>query len=332
MRAETLQHLTGSASWDRVDTDAGFRGANRLWKSAAFRLKAGPLVRRINRDVIQQTNGRHYDLVWVDKGVYLWPNTLDYVRKSAKAMVHFTPDTAFHANRSRHFFAATGTYDLLVTTKSFEVERYRELAGAERVMLVTQAYDENLHRSTLLPAVNRSGVVFMGLCEPDREKCIDTLLAAGVPVRVGGRGWDRFLKKHAGSQNFTFLGDAVFGEQYAREYSTAQVGLGLLSKRFPELHTTRTFEIPACGAALATERTADTAGFFREDEVFFFDNYAELASRLHDLLDRPEQVEKTAQKGHRRVVSDGYSYRSVLSKILTSLPISKRALVNSNSK
>jgi spore maturation protein CgeB len=331
MRADTLQQVTDSTSWDQVDTDAGFRGANRLWTSAAFRLKAGPLVRRINRDVIQQTNGRNYDLVWVDKSVYLWRNTVDGLRKSAKVMVHFTPDTAFHANRSRHFFASASRYDLLVTTKSFEVKSYRRLAGAVRVMLVTQAYDDSLHRSTLLSAGKRSGVVFIGLCESDREKCIETLLAAGLPVRVGGRGWDRFVKKHVGSHNFTFLGNTVFGDQYAREYCTAQVGLGLLSKRFPELHTTRTFEIPACGAALATERTADTEEFFRADDVIFFDNYAELAGRLCELLDRPEQLEKTAQKGHQRVVSDGYSYRSVLSKILASLPFAKRVLECENS-
>ena len=37
---------------------------------------------------------------------------------------------------------------------------------------------------------------------------------------------------------------------------------GLLAKWVPELHTTRTFEIPACGTALVTERNSETALVF----------------------------------------------------------------------
>ena len=58
--------------------------------------------------------------------------------------------------------------------------------------------------------------------------------------------------------------DRVAERLRAGELGANAVGLGLLSKRFPERHTTRTFEIPACGALLATERTADTTRFFDE--------------------------------------------------------------------
>lgn len=321
MRAETLRKLNHAVSWDWIDTDETFRIANRFWKTAAFRLKAGPLVKQINRKVLEQTAGKQYDLIWVDKGVYFWRATLVHLRKCAKRLVHFTPDTAFYANRSRHFMASAKLYDLLVTTKSFEMENYRGIVDSERVMLVTQAYDVDLHRPPGNFTDRKPVAVFIGLCEPDRERCVEALLGANVAVRVGGVGWRNFFRQHAGHSKLHFLGTEVFGEQYAFEYASASVGLGLLSKRFPELHTTRTFEIPACGTMLATERTADTIKFFNEDEVLFYDNYQELAGLLADLLKQPDKIKEIANKGYRRVLEGGYDYASILSGVLQRLAV-----------
>lgn len=316
MRSDVLRKLEPTASWDSIDTDEGFRRSSRIWKSLAFRFKAGPLVTEINERITSETSTKHYDLVWIDKGVYLWPKTIGHLRERADCLVHFTPDTAFHANQSRHFSATASEYDLLVTTKSFELEKYHQLVGASQVLLVTQGYDSDLHRAPIQPLQRETVAVFIGLCEPDREQCIETLLSAGVSVRLGGRGWGRFVKRHSFSPNLNYLGKDIFGDRYVHEYTTASIGLGLLSKRFPELHTTRTFEIPACGAMLATERTADTIRFFNEDEVLFFESYEELADKLSMLLSNPEEIEQIASKGCKRVMSDGYDYKSVLSGVL----------------
>jgi spore maturation protein CgeB len=320
MRADTLRKITHElgADWDSIDTDQPFRSAPRLLKSMAFRLRSGPLVRQVNRRVVEGCRAGPYDLVWVDKGVYLWPETVAELRTVARQLVHYTPDTAFHANRSRHFEEAARQYDLLVTTKSFEMEQYRVLTAPERILLTTQAYDPALHRP--VGQLQKQPVAaFIGLCEEDRERCIETLLEAGIPVRVGGRGWKRFARRHASNPRFHYLSDRVFGAEYVSRYAAAAIGLGLLSKRFPELHTTRTFEIPACGAALATERTAETATFFDDDEAIFFTDYDQLAGRLSDLLQRPGEVAEFARKGRRRVEKGGYDYESVLSGILRRL-------------
>lgn len=42
---------------------------------------------------------------------------------------------------------------------------------------------------------------------------------------------------------------------------------GALSRRFPERHTTRTFEIPACGTVLITEWNEEISVFLGEKSV-----------------------------------------------------------------
>lgn len=322
MRADTLRNLLPDAEWDLIDTDSDFRQSTRLPKTMAFRLKSGELVNAVNRKIITQTQNSKYDFAWVDKGVYLWPETTVHIRNRADRMVHFTPDTAFHANRSRHFFSSAKLYDLLVTTKSFEVDSYKQLVAPGKIFLTTQAYDSSLHRPKSEVNTREAVATFIGLCEPDRLRVLDMLLAEGVPICLGGKGWETFARKHKETSHFRFLGQEVFGKHYAEQYARSAIGLGLLSKRFPELHTTRTFEIPACGAVLATERTHDTSEFFAEDEALFFESDEGLAEQISFLLANPEKARVMAANGRARVMNDGRDYQSVLLAVLAQLSLS----------
>jgi hypothetical protein len=301
-----------------VDTDAAVIGSPRRWQSAAYRLKLGPAVASLNELVLAKIESATFDLVWVDKAVFLWPDTVARLRAATTRLVHFTPDAAFHTGSSRFFERTLGLYDLLVTTKTFERAEYAERAGRNSVLLTTQGYDAGVHYPRTEDELRRKEVVFVGLAEKDREECIESLLDRGIRVRISGIGWNALLRRRGDDDNLTFEGGGLFGDEYANLLSRSWIGLGLLSKRFPELHTTRTFEIPACGAVLATERTSDTLGFFSEDEVIFFTDYAELAERIKELF--AEGMEGTlaamAARGRLRAAQDGRDYMSILHNVL----------------
>jgi hypothetical protein len=172
----------------------------------------------------------------------------------ASRLVYYTPDTSFLHNRSRFFNRTISLYDRVVTTKSLELSEFQRLLSPEKLILTTQSYDQRLHFPRVSFARKRPEAVMIGLCEPAREECVASLLDAGVPVRIGGRGWHGFLRRRQRDVNLFFEGDSVFGDHYAEVLSRASIGLGLVTRRFAELHTTRTFEIPACGTALAELR------------------------------------------------------------------------------
>ena len=315
LRSDALQRAL-PAAWVMIDTDVPFRSAARIWRSLAFRFRFGPAVQAMKRYVRQQLPAEKYDLIWVDKGVCLSPATIRCLRACSKCLVYYTPDTSFLHNRSRFFDKTAGLYDLVVTTKSLEAERFQSLIGSQRLLLPTQSYDNALHYPRVPFSQKRPEAVFIGLCEPDREDCVQALLQAEVPVRVGGVGWDFFLQRNQRNPLLTFAGHAVFGEAYARTLSAASVGLGLLTRRFPELHTTRTFEIPACGTVLATERTTETARFFNSGQALFFTDYQQLGRQISELLQNPVELQQIAAAGQDAVVSGGYDNDSMVRQVL----------------
>ena len=319
LRARTLQQLMPHLKWQVIDTDESFLNCFRWARTLAYRTRLGPAVRAVNQSVMKALSGNDFRAAWVDKGVCLYPETIAEIRRRSEKMVHYTPDTAFLKNHSRYFNATAGLYDLVVTTKSFELNSYRKLVPAEQLMLVTQSFDESLHYPRCSFAAKRPEATLIGLCEADRESCVRHLLNAGVSVAVGGRNWDRFLSKAGRTAGLRYLGPTVFGDEYAVALSGSQIGLGLLTRRFPELHTTRTFEIPACGTLLATPAASETRSLFSEEEAVFFEDYGELAGKLAQLMKTPELVERMATAGYRRVQEGGFTNRSVLTQILQRL-------------
>lgn len=319
MRAEVLRKLTPDWEWTWVDTDEPMRMGTRCWRTLACRLGLGPAVARINSYVRKWLRVSKFELGWVDKGVFLHGATIDELRARTRRLVHFTPDTAYYMNRSRHFDRSLGLYDLLVTTKSFELKEYRRRVASERVMLTTQGYDAGTHYPRNEAVARRREVALVGLAEPAREDCVTKLLRAGIPVRLAGRGWERLRRALAGEPLLQFEGETLFGDAYANLLSRCWVGLGLISKRFPELHTTRTFEMPACGTILATERTTETEQFFNPNEVIFFDCHESLAVQIKHMFDTASVAElcALAAAGHARVRRDGRDYATILGSVLS---------------
>lgn len=318
MRAEKLRDLDPSTDWRWINTDAIILRTSRIWQSAAYRLQTGNAVDAINETVVNYVGNDRFDLIWVDKAIFLRPGTVQKLRRASRFLVHYTPDTAFHLRRSRHFEKTVSLYDLVVTTKSFDVPEYIRLAGRDTVHLTSQGFDGKVHFPHNPAADRKKEVIFVGLAEPDRERCVGELLRNGITVRLAGIGWSSFVRRCGPKAPLIFEGESVFAENYARLLSRAWIGLGLISKRFPELHTTRTVEIPACGAILATQATPDTVKFFAPDEALFFDSYADLARRINEVFapGKEDALYRLAERGRARVIRDGRDYENILAAIL----------------
>jgi spore maturation protein CgeB len=317
MRAEWLRRLTPDWAWEWIDTDPPLVSTSRLWQSLAYRFQLGKAVNRINGEVERAVAGKSIDLIWVDKAIFLTPQTMRTIRQASKRLVHFTPDTAFHANRSRNFEKTLRLFDVLVTTKSFEVNEYRKRIDRDTILLATQGFDPEVHYPRIADADRRKDVVFVGLAEPDRQRCLSVLLQNGIPVRLAGLGWDSFVSRWKRNRLFHFEGEFVSGDDYAELLSSSWIGLGLLSKRFPELHTTRTFEIPACGTVLATESNRETTAFFNHDEALFFRDFEDLARQIGDAFSAGNvSLASIAARGRERVTNDHRDYPQILANIL----------------
>ena len=315
MRGEYLRNILEPQEFKIIDINIPLYATNPIFRSFGWRTKQGPLIKNINKFILSHLDNKwDYDLVWVEKGVFVSPKIIEKLKINSGKLVHFTPDPSFTYHRSHLFFKALKYYDFCITTKTFENDYYRK-SGVNNLITCTQGFQPDLHKPYHTFA-EKKGVIFIGHWEANREMILQNILDENIFLTLGGINWAGFVKKNSNNQNLRYLGTGVFGKEYATEISGALMGLGFLSKIIPELHTTRTLEIPACGTALITEKNIETSGIFEEDEVLFFRNKEELIIKIKTALNQPERLKQVSEKGHAKVLAGKYDHGSILTTIL----------------
>jgi spore maturation protein CgeB len=317
MRGEYLKQLLPQYNFFVINLDIPINATPRLLRSFGWRYKKGPLIKNIGNYIAKQLDGNYsYNLVWIDKGVFIEPDLIRALKRSSNKLVHFTPDPAFAYHKSRLFYSALSCYDYCITTKSFEIESYKKY-GVQTIFC-TQGYDPDVH-NPYHHFKDKKGVVFIGHKEDEREFIISKLVEKNIRVTVAGNHWEKFASRRKHNPNLIYKGKGIYGDDYAREISGALIGLGLLSRWIPELHTTRTFEIPACKTVLATEHNLETGSIFSDEEVIFFDDPDEVILKVEHYLIKKEKLIQFAEHGYNKVTNGGYSYSQILKKILSQI-------------
>lgn len=316
MRAHTIQNILEPKIFDIIDIHIPFYNTNKVWRSIGFRFKKGPLIFTINKYIKKNFKKIKYDLIWVDKAVFISEKTTKYLRAHAIKLVHFTPDMTFLENQSSLFENSLSLYDFVITTKTAELRYYLDKISNDKLIIATQGFSKINHQPMVEFFKKDDSVAFIGLAEPSRFKIMEALLDAGIKIKIAGFGWDKFVQKHKKNPLFIFIDEKLMNEDYTQFISNSIIAWGALSKRFPEQHTTRTFEIPACGTALLTENNEEIASFYKSDEVLFYNSTNELIEKVQYYSKHKNELELLTQKGYKRVHKDGYDYESILRTIL----------------
>ena len=319
MRADTFKQVASPAIFHIIDTNIPFYKTNRIWRSFGFRYKKGVLIKSINEYILnklKEIGTNKFDLIWIDKAVFITKETSKILRNKTEKLVHFTPDPAFTFHISKHFTNSISIYDYVITTKKYEIELYKNHVSENKIIYATQGFNRALHKPLIPFGDKKEGVLFIGHYEKERGEILQQLIDNGINISVAGIKWNKFVKQNKNSGKLEFLGNGIYGGSYAKTLSQYRFSWGALSKWIPELHTTRTFEIPACGTALITERNSETSSFFNEDEAIFYDTIDEIIKKIKYYQAKTKELEQLTIKGTKRVNRDGRNYDSIISGIL----------------
>jgi hypothetical protein len=317
------------------------------WKRASWvkrqlqrRLGRGSVIDEINRFVLDEARAFRPDLVWGEKQEFLRVETLIALRQLGARLVHFTPDPYFSLawKRTRLMDRAIGYFDVLVYCKAYERDDYAALG--KPLIYMPLGYCDQVHRP--LPSDDprwKSAVGFLGGWEPRREHLLHVLAATGIDLKIWGGYWEFLgdgkwtprrqfiLKQLAGRNKFRFhrdeflarawQGGEVYADDYAHALSGAKIGLGLLRKVWPDQHTTRTFEIPACGSVLLADRTSEHLELFEEGrEAEFFASTEELVDKAKFYCGNDSARLQVACAGFERCLKSKYAYIHRLAAVL----------------
>ncbi len=271
-----------------------------------------------------------YDVLWVTKALALHPATLRQARMlqpSVRLIWYSEDDMMARHNQSRYFIKGLPLYDVVITTKSFNCEPHELPAlGARRIVFMDKCFDRQRHRPIEVSMEDRRNwggkVGFVGTFEHDRAEQMLFIAKNGIRIRVWGNGWpEGWAHKHP---NLTVERRPVLGEDYPRTLCSTDINLCFLRKANRDLQTDRTVEIPACGAFMLAERTAEHQRLFKEGiEAEFFGNREELLGKIRLYQAFPDRRAAVAAAGRQRCLNDGYSFHDRLAVLMKPVVLAK---------
>ena len=330
MRMRALQRLGHQVL--AVNTVEPWRQASWLQRQTQRRLQRGSVIHEINHWVLAAAREFKPHIVWADKQEYLSVETLHDLRTLGPRLLHFTPDPYFSLpwKRTSIMDEAISAFDVLLYCKSYEREQYQALNRCAIYMPL--GYCDETHRP--LPSNDLRwccDVGFLGGWEPRRESLLGPVAKTGLNLKIWGSYWDFLqdgrwslrrkviMNQLAGGIPYAihrradlaaaWQGDEVYGDDYARALTGSKISTGFLRETWPDQHTTRTFEIPACGSMLLADRTPEHQEFFEEGkEAEFFESGDELLDKIRFYISNESARRRIVESGLERCHRAQYSY------------------------
>lgn len=297
-------------------------GINRPGFLGRFFWKLGfPLdATSVNKKMIEKVRKHKPDVLWIEKGNTIRPATLKVAKKdSPRTKIISTSEDDMYGkhNHSAYYVKGLPYYDVVFTTKLYNINELKTI-GARRTELFLDAYNEDIHRPLKLSAEDikefGSDVGFAGSFENDRAERMLYLAEHGTRVTIWGNDWRLWTGKH---QNLIVKNRHLYGIDYTKVINATKINLCFLRRLNRDEITSRSAEIPACGAFMLGERTKRHMEFLEEGkEAEFFGDDEELLKKVRYYLVNEEKRARIARTGMERCHRSGYSMKAQLNDML----------------
>lgn len=143
-RREALEHLGHNVTVINPLTYLG--GVPSLWSRIEMKMGWGVAIRRFNQAILRAAMQKHFDWAWIDKGVFVFADSVRQLRNSGLFVIHHLTDDYMNPhNRSRHYNRAIPHYNVHLTSNTFNVHELKD-AGAKFPILTQLGFDPEFCR------------------------------------------------------------------------------------------------------------------------------------------------------------------------------------------
>ncbi|MBW4476374.1 MAG: glycosyltransferase [Tolypothrix brevis GSE-NOS-MK-07-07A] len=296
-----VQHFTWKAAASSLYSAS-------LWDKVAWRLAWQPLAKLANQKLLDIANQFQPDLTLVISPRLINPDSILALQQYGLVFVFFTdnPVDAHHTHTNSWVQRGFPLWDAAFIWSQELVERLIA-NGVKKAFFHPFCSDFEYHfpKRQTNPVYD---VAFIGNWDASRKR--EQYLKAIADYRLGLWGsnyWNTHNQEPAlknlcqGMCSYTEIPEIL---------GSAKMGLNILRPQNEEGHNIRTFEIPATGTLMLSERSQVLVNLFREDkEAVYFSNPDELRQKVEYLLQNPALIESIAEAGYKKALANTIANR-----------------------
>ena len=288
-----------------------------------MRLPLGPLVAKINRELLTAVRASKPNVVFFDKPIYYTRETIEEIKSTGALTVNYNQDSPFGPRNDGCWYQYNRVFrlfDLHCLFRESDVLRYRGW-GLNYIKTMF-----SFEPAVQFPPPEGWGdnertrqVSYIGSpLEKRPQFLIELAEKKQIPVVVAGPRWKDFLsgERYARHVSHGYLADDAYRENIWR----SKINLGFVSHLNEDDIGHKCIEIAACGQFLLATRSKGHEECFEEDrEAVFFSSVDECADKARFYLNRPDLRDAIGKWARERAVASGYDNDTQLARILNRL-------------
>jgi spore maturation protein CgeB len=242
----------------------------------------------------------------------LVPDAVARLKGNGAKVAFWFPDAVSNIGRQTMLLAP---YDAIFFKEPFIVDRFQAMLDLP-VYYLPQACNPRWHRP-LTEAGTDPFLVTAGNMYPSRVRLLERLMAKGIPIRLYGSGFPRWLRET--SVSGTHMHRYVVREEKARIFRSAAGVLNTLHPAEVQGVNVRLFEAAGCGAAVLTEFRPTLPDLFAMgEEVLAYSDFDDLLDKATRLLNEAGITARLGDAAAKRAHRD-HTYDLRVAKILQAL-------------
>lgn len=269
---------------------------------------------QFSKSIVEKCAEIHPDVLIATGAAPVAAQALEQCRKLGVKLVNFSTDDPLNPRqRGRWFLNALGCYDIIFTPRYSNIDQLRQ-AGARSVEYLPFGYDPHLfYPPGNTGEIDRSDLFFAGMADDDRWPYLKAAINAGFDVRLHGIRWDRYPNTRKAARGHADLATLRAG------IAGCRVALCLVRHENRDGHSMRSFEVPAVGACMVVENTAEHRAIFGNEgeRVVYFSSPAEMVERTRELLNDALTRCRLRDGVHTHITTGKHTYTDRLHMMLS---------------
>lgn len=293
-----------------------------LWSKVQYHFSFGPLVNKLNRELLKKVREYKPDLVFIYRGTHIKPKTLNKIKSVGAVIFGYNNDDPFSkkypAHFWRHFRKGIKYYDHLFAYRHKNIADYQAIGYAEVSLLRSYYIKKNNFHYDILPSHRYDcDVMFAGHFENDgRDEYLKVLLEKGINLRLFGSDWHQ-------SKHFQYFIDKcgpidyLNNQEFNLALNSTKIALVFFSKLNNDTYTRRVFEIVAAKTLMLAPYTDDMASMFAKGkEADYFNSPVELLAKVKYYLDNALVREQLVESAFLRLANDGHEVKDRVKEVV----------------
>lgn len=276
---------------------------------------------QVNKALLDVARKVQPDIIWVFKGMEIFPDTLQELKKDFK-LANYNPDHPFiissHGSGNNNVTDSVGLYDLHLCYSRNLQQHIEEIYRIPTAFLPFGFELTETQFAAAAAAAEAEGLCFLGNPDVKRLETVLAIAQQGLPIAVYGHGWRKadFIR-YPNVQVF----DATYGDEFWIRLRQYRVQLNIFRKHNYGSHNMRSFEVPAVGGIQLTPYSKEQELFFEEGkEVFYYKDEQEMFRKIRKILEMSkEAADQIRSQARNRSLKDDHSYHNRASMALAAL-------------